>query len=157
LEIVVVCDSPADALGVGNEQQDALPEMSGTKRGSGQYVPETIIPERAKSRQDSIPLPSPVENNEAWRVFKHPETGSKLAHDSDGFGPEPSWVERTAHLSDCACRTARNPARNDQGPAVFVGELVGSDAGAFSKIGVAPGAMAVSFFIFGFAVISSPA
>jgi hypothetical protein len=40
---------PSDPHGVGNDEEDSFSEMSGTKRGSGKYIPPTIKPARDQS------------------------------------------------------------------------------------------------------------
>jgi len=103
--------------------------MSGTKRGSGKYIPHAIIPERDQSRQDSVEGSSIFESKESWRVLKDCEAGSYRANHSQGFGPEPSFIVSATPLSKQARRLARYAARNDINAANLVVKLGDSDAG----------------------------
>ena len=70
------------------------------------------------------------ENKEAWRVLKDSESWSKQADHSGSFGPEPTLVRSTAHLSESRCRLARHASCKDINPA----NLVSSDGFDVAKV-----------------------
>lgn len=104
---------PSCVLGVGTDDAEPRPKMTGTKLGGANNFPETIIPDFGQSTGDGVPGASVIMGKDSWGVFKYRVVGSKQAKESDGVGPKPARVSSTQLLSEEANSLAWNAARKE--------------------------------------------
>lgn len=82
-------DRESASTGVGHDE-DPVPKVRGTKRGSRYARPLRIVPEGGQVSENVVHAgPS---NKETWYVFHEDDAGSKYAKDSGELGPEPPLV-----------------------------------------------------------------
>lgn len=145
-------------IGVGSQNEEAFPQMSCTKAGSGNRFPQHIIPELGKRGEDPSEWGTFLEGEDGAWIFQEAVSRLKLSDDSQGIRPQPSFVSSSTLSADKARRLARHSTRNEVRKAKRVRKPVGSDAVTFSEVHVASWApVGIRIIWVWFAVINSPA
>jgi len=104
------------ALGVGNNPY-SIPPVPCTKRRRRNDLPFCIVPARGHVSENFGKGCPFVDSKEAWNVLQQNVSWSYQANDSSDFGPEPSVVLDSAHVSGIADRLARESGCDDVNPA----------------------------------------